>query len=254
MSSRRSARRRDAGGAGFTLFEALVSVALMGAIVAMLGAVAGQWLPNWHRGFGRVQRMELLDLGLQRLVADLQAAEFETPNATATAPLFEGSATSVTLVRDAIGPDAAPHLEIVRLAETVDQRGFALVRARTPFTPLAAGSPIDSQLHFDAPVVLIRAPYRVSFSFAGPDRLWRDSWVDNALLPAAVRILVRDAASDQILSVSTATLLRVTISPDCVRQKSPGDCAKGLVRPAAAGQPQPDATQPAPAKPPAQEL
>ena len=27
--------------------------------------------------------MELLDLGLQRLVADLQAAEFETPNATA---------------------------------------------------------------------------------------------------------------------------------------------------------------------------
>jgi general secretion pathway protein J len=157
-------------------------------------------------------------------------------------------------VRDAIGPDASPRLEIVRLAETVDQRGFGLLRARAPFTPLAAGSPIDGQLHFDAPVVLIRAPFRVSFSFAGPDRLWRDSWVDEKLLPVAIRILVRDAASDQILAVSTAPLLRVNISPDCVRQKSPGDCAKGLVGAPAAGEPKPDAAQPAAAKPAAQEL
>jgi general secretion pathway protein J len=220
----------------------------------MLGAVAGQWLPNWHRGFGRVQRMELLDLGLQRLVADLQAAQFETPIAAAQTPLFEGSATSVTLVRDAIGPDAASRLEIVRLAETVDERGFALVRARAPFTLLAANPPIDSQLHFEAPVVLIRAPFRVSFSFAGPDRTWRDSWTDNAQLPAAVRILVRDAASDQILSVSTATLLHVNVSSDCVQAKPSPDCPKGMGAPPAVAPPQPDATQRGGPKPAAQEL
>jgi general secretion pathway protein J len=157
-------------------------------------------------------------------------------------------------VRDAIGPDAASRLEIVRLAETVDERGFALVRARAPFTLLAANPPIDSQLHFEAPVVLIRAPFRVSFSFAGPDRTWRDSWTDNAQLPAAVRILVRDAASDQILSVSTATLLHVNVSSDCVQAKPSPDCPKGMGAPPAVAPPQPDATQRGGPKPAAQEL
>ena len=41
-----------------------MSVALMSAIVASLSAVTGQWLPNWHRGFGRVQRLESLDVGM----------------------------------------------------------------------------------------------------------------------------------------------------------------------------------------------
>ena len=226
----------DAGRRGFTLFEALISVALMGAIVAMLGAVAGQWLPNWHRGFGRVQRLALLDLGLQRLVADLQAAEFITPNGATRAPLFDGRATSVTLVRAAIGPDAAPHLEVVRLAETVDERGFALVRERTPFAILAPDLPSASQLHFGAPVVLIRAPFRVSFSFAGSDRLWRDSWADNVGLPAAVRITVRDAASDQVLSVSSATLPHVNVAPDCAAVKPANDCS-GAAPPAAGAKP-----------------
>lgn len=238
MRSRASSQVKNAGQSGFTLFEALVSVALMGAIVFMLSAVAGQWIPNWHRGFGRVQRIALLDLGLQRLVADLQAAQFVTANAATRTLLFEGRATSVTLVRDAIGPDTTPHLEVVRLAETVDERGFALVRAHTPFTLLATGAPFANLMHFDGPTVLIRAPFRVSFSFAGPDRLWRDSWTDNPQLPAAVRILVRDAATDQILSTSTATLLHVTVSPDCVVQKSARDCANGVVAPPADGQPQ----------------
>jgi general secretion pathway protein J len=235
--------------AGFTLFEALISVALMGAIVFMLSAVSGQWIPNWHRGFGRVQRAELLDLGLQRVVADLQAAEFVSADAAARGPLFDGRQTSVTLVRDAFGPDAAPHLEIVRLAETVDERGFALVRAHAPFTPLAPGSPIENQLHFDGPVVLIRAPFRVSFSFAGPDRLWRDSWADNAQLPAAVRIQVRDAASDQILSMSTATLLHVNVSPACAQEKPAPDCPNSGAPPAA-GKP-PSNAPPSPGAAPA---
>jgi general secretion pathway protein J len=103
-------------------------------------------------------------------------------------------------------------------------------------------------------VVLIRAPFRVSFSFAGPDRTWRDSWTDNAQLPAAVRILVRDAASDQILSVSTATLLHVNVSSDCVQAKPSPDCPKGMGAPPAVAPPQPDATQPGGPKPAAQEL
>ncbi len=75
-----SGRTEGTSIAGCELPEALVSVALMGAIVASLSAVTGQWLPNWRHGFGRVQRLESLDVGLQRLVSDLEVAEFVTPN------------------------------------------------------------------------------------------------------------------------------------------------------------------------------
>ena len=126
----------------------------------------------------------------------------------------------MTLVRNATGPDATPHLEVVRLAEIVDERGFALVRATAPFTIIPPGAPVDNQLQFGAPVVLIRAPFRLSFSFAGPDRTWRDTWSGNAQLPTAVRVRVRDAASDETLTASTATLVKVNIAPDCVAENS----------------------------------
>jgi general secretion pathway protein J len=220
--------RRNWRVAGFTLVEALVSVALMGAIVASLSAVTGQWLPNWHRGFGRVQRLETLDVGLQRLASDLEAAEFVTPNNASKAPIFLGDAKSVTIVRVANAPGTASHLEFVRLAETVDERGFALVRSHAPFKPLDPNRPIDAQLYFADPVVLIRAPFRVSFAFAGADRQWRDTWRDPMLLPSAARIEVRDAATDQVLAVSTAVLLHVDLPPECVTQQSSQQCIDGI--------------------------
>ena len=217
----------------------------MSLIVASLSAVTGQWVPNWHRGFGNVQRLESLDLGLQRVVADLDAAEFVTANGASKTPLFIGDALSVTLVRRAFGPDTPPHLELVNFAETADGRGFALVRTRAPFAPFAANVPIATQLHLADPVALIRAPFRVSFSYAGPDRLWRDSWTEQPRLPSAVRVLVRDAATGKVLSLSTATLLHVDLAAECVAGAAgAGDqCPAELGAPAnsAAGAPPPAA-------------
>ena len=216
MRARPLSAKPKPGNAGFTLFEALVSVALMSLIVASLSAVTGQWVPNWHRGFGNVQRLESFDLGLRRVVADLASAEFVTANGASKTPLFIGDALSVMLVRRAFGPDTTPHLELVNFAETADERGFALVRTRAPFAPLAANVPIATQLHLADPVPLIRAPFRVSFSYAGPDRLWRDTWTDQQRLPSAVRVLVRDAATGKTLSLSTATLLHVDLAAECL--------------------------------------
>jgi len=239
------ARRPTSGNqrvAGFSLVEALVSVALMSAIVAALSAVTGQWVPNWNHGFVRVQRLESVDVGLQRLVSDLEAAEFVTPNGVSKFAIFVGDAKSVTLVRVANAPGAASHLEFVRLAETADERGFALVRSHAPFKPLFPNLPLDAQLYFADPVVLVRAPYRVSFAFAGADRLWRDSWRDEVLLPAAVRIQVRNAATDEVLAVSTAALLHADLPTECVTQHSSQKCIDGMraqraIQPNRQGQP-----------------
>ena len=88
MRTRARRRRRIAG---FTLVEALLATALMGVILASIGTVTAQWLPNWNRGFQRVQRVELLALGLERIVADIAAAEFVTAGANVRQPVFDGS-------------------------------------------------------------------------------------------------------------------------------------------------------------------
>ncbi|MGH6813564.1 MAG: PulJ/GspJ family protein [Methylocella sp.] len=258
MKSRRiSARRRVSGEGGFTLLEALVAIALMGFLLATLATVTAQWMPGWKAGFDRVQRADLLGLGLDRIVADLAAAEFVSPGGENPRPLFEGTPSSVTFVRSAIGPNASAGLEIVRLAETDDARGLVLVRDRVPFVPVTAEALDTGELEFTNPIVLVRPPFHVSFAFAGRDRIWQETWHDVMQLPNAVRVTVRDAVTDQILPASTATLLNVNAPAECVRGAGTacGGQNAGAAIPngpgtAQPGTTQPGTTQPAPGAPP----
>ena len=216
MKNRRIAARRLVGSrGGFTLLEALVAVALMGVLLATLATVTAQWMPRWKAGFDRVERADLLGLGLDRIVADLAAAEYVSPGGENARPLFDGTPSSVTFVRSAIGPNAAAGLEIVRLGETDDARGRVLVRSRVPFVPVTAQA--YDELEFTNPIVLVRPPFSVSFAFAGSDRIWQETWHDVAVLPDAVRVTVRNTVTDQILPVSTATLLNVNAPAECAR-------------------------------------
>lgn len=217
---RRDPRRASAG---FTLIETLIATALMVAILVALATITAQWLPNWNRGFARVQRTELLSLGLERVVADVAAAEYVPAHYATKRPLFEGRELAVTFVRTAIGPNAPPGLEIVRLAEAADARGLALVRTQMPFAPADPNVGIDLRGLGD-PVVLARAPFRLSFAYAGADRVWTSTWIDRAELPTAVRVTARNAVTGKTLSVSTAVLVHVTASAECVRAKNARNC------------------------------
>ena len=84
----RNRRRGREAIAGFTLIETLIATALMVAILAALATVTSQWLPNWNRGFVRVQRTELLSLGIERVVADLAAAQYVSAHYATRKPLF----------------------------------------------------------------------------------------------------------------------------------------------------------------------
>ena len=216
-----SARR--AGIAGFTLVEALLAVALMGAILAAIATVTAQWLPNWNRGFARVQSSETLAAGLERIVADLAAAEFVTAGAGIRQPVFDGTELSVTFLRTAIGPNTRPGLELVRIMETGGDKGLTTVRTRARFLPIgrdgASVQPAPAN-----PVVLVRAPYRVTFSYAGPDRVWRNVWRGEGELPKAIRVSLRDATTERTLSVSTATLVHAEMPADCVLAEVLAEC------------------------------
>lgn len=211
MSSRSPDQR--SGEQGFTLIETLVALALTGLVLSALATITAQWLPNWNHGIDRIQRSELVGIGMQRIAADLAAAEFVTGPATADGakrkPLFDGSAFSVTFVRTAIGPNVGPGLDVVRISEISDRGRLVTVRSRASYTPLPPGASLLEQVHPRDPVVLLTPPMRLSFAYAGPDRIFRDNWHDNNKLPAVIRLTVREQGSERILSVSTATLVHV---------------------------------------------
>jgi general secretion pathway protein J len=194
---------------GFTLIEALVALALTGLILSALATLTAQWLPNWNHGVDRIQSSETVGISMQRIAADLAAAEFVPPSRASKKPLFEGTALSVTFVRTAIGPNAGIGLDVVRIAETRDRGGLVTVRSRTQFAPLPEGVSPSGQIRGVDPVVLLRPPLRMSFAYAGPDRIFRDEWHDMDKLPTAIMLTVRDAASERVLSVSTVTPVHV---------------------------------------------
>ena len=225
----------DSRVAGFSLIEAMATLALTATIILALSSVAGQWLPNWRRGFVNLQRADLLGVGLEQLVDDLSAAEYVTRSGEARGPLFEGDASSVIFVRSAIGPDAYPHLETVRLAEIKEDRGLTMVRTRARFAPTAPRptGPAAEPIAFGDPVTLIRAPFHITFAYAGPDRVWLPSWKGREQLPEAVRITVRDTVANRVLAASTVAQIRVT-APGAPEPQAQANAAGALP---AAGQP-----------------
>jgi general secretion pathway protein J len=237
MSS--SIAQQRPGERGFTLIETIVALALTGLVLSALASITAQWLPSWNRGIDRVQRSEVMGIALQRIGADLAAAEYVAANRDSRRPLFDGTELSVTFVRTAVGPNAESGLDVVRLGETTEHREFVTVRSRTRFTPLPLASSLSEQLHFGDPVVLLRAPFRMSFAYAGPDRIWKSAWRDSDKLPAMIRLTVRDAATGRVLSVSTVAPVHVQVSSECAR--SDGGCDDKTN----ASQKAPDATRPA---------
>ena len=168
----------------------------MGAILAALATVTAQWLPNWNRGFARVQRTELLASALERLVADLAAAEFIRAGARPRSRCSTGPSCRVTFVRTALGPNTRPGLEIVRIAEIGSDGARRWCACARP--SCRHGRERPSAPRFADPVVLVRAPYRVSFAYAGADRVWQQYLARRRRsCRAPCACTVRDAATER---------------------------------------------------------
>jgi general secretion pathway protein J len=202
--------------AGFTLLEAVVATALMAMILGALATITRQWLPNWNRGMVRVQSSEHIALGLDRLAADLAAAEFVSAGAHTRRPVFDGIERSVTFVRTSFGPNAGVGLDLIRIAEVDTDRGPALVRTRTPFLPNVRSIPTSD------PVVLVRMPYRLTFSYAAEHQSWQPRWQTRLELPAAIRLTLHD--SNRATALATTVAVHARLPVDCLTAQSVVNC------------------------------
>jgi general secretion pathway protein J len=200
---------RKSASSGFTLIESLVALALMGIILGALATTTAQWLPNWNRGFSRVERSQSLAIGMDRLVADVSAAEFIQPHRNSRVPLFVGSESDLTFVRSSLGPNVQPGLDIVHIGETESSSGRHIVRSRSTFAPFATDQMSIDQLTFSDPVVLFRSPLRISFAYSGLDGVWKDSWKNLNSLPEAVRLTIHDTTNERKFSISTTAIVHV---------------------------------------------
>jgi general secretion pathway protein J len=111
--------------------------------------------------------------------------------------------------------------------EKADSQGLALVRERAPFVPM----PRDAQIRFADQVVLIRSPFRVKFSYAGPDQVWQPEWRGKMQLPEKIRVAVRDGATGLVLGVSSATVVHADAWAECVRAKNTAACLAARLTP-----------------------
>jgi general secretion pathway protein J len=235
---------RACGIHGFSLFEALVAVALMGLVLAMLGTVTARWLPTWNFGFSRLQRADFVGLAIERIAADLASAEFLSLARTRQGATFDGTASSVVFVRSALGPNAVEGLEIVRIAEQPDGDGVALVRTRAPFAllgqesvgqanfgqeSLAREDADSAAITFTDKITLLRSPFRASFAFADANLEWKDLWRDVPVLPSAVRITIEDARRQAPLA-SLIVFPHMNVAAVCARASSPSGCVDELAR------------------------
>ena len=223
---------------GFSLLEAIAAVALTATILLALSSITGIWLPNWRRGFADLQQADLVGEGLERLLEDLSVAEYVTPWGDAPGPLFEGDPASIVFVRSAIGPNARPELEVVRIAAGSDDRGPALMRTRAPFAPSAQGGP-EQPLAFGDPVALVRAPYRIAFAFAGAVQVWAQRWKKEERLPAAIRVTLVDASGKR-QPMSTIVRLKHT-ARGVPKREAPANAANAT--PPSTNQPSSSANQ-----------
>ena len=176
-----------------------------------------------------MQRIESLDVGLQRLVSDLEAAEFVSPNVTSKTATFVGDAKSVTLFASRMlreQPLISNSCDWPKPWMNAASRWCAPMRRSSRLIPICLSTPNSispTQSCSSAPPIGFPSPSREPTGFGANS--WRNG-IPAYPLPA--RIQVRHAATDELLAVSTAALLHADLPAECVAQHSSHECIEGM--------------------------
>jgi prepilin-type N-terminal cleavage/methylation domain-containing protein len=214
--------------AGFTLVEVLAALAIVSVIIVATAGLVHNVALHFDRGTAAVTGAERLILADERLAADFAAARF-TMRASA-------SGSAIAFASGATGPDGLPGLsfvsagapgagqgeELITLTLEPDGKLTRLVRRHAPWkgprTHFEDLNPRDA-------VVLIEAPYEMSFAFGRQTSeggiTWSDVWSDDKTLPRYVRFVLRDVASADFILRANAPMTCLQQNANCLGTDAP---------------------------------
>lgn len=210
--------------AGFSILEGLAALALTGLILTGVSMLVAQWMPMWNRGFHRVQQADLVAVALDRMAADIVEARYVTGSAQDRYLFFSGAPDAITFVRPTLDPSARPGLEVTRITTVSGRSGARVTRRHARFTPQPPGVVAAQDLSFATSTALLEQNARVAFFYADAAGQWRAQWDNPIMLPASVRIELRDPATGGLLAPFTTVALRVDAPAKCASARSLGEC------------------------------
>lgn len=199
---------------GFTMIETLAVLLLTGVLVSAMTIITGQWLRSWNRGAANLQRVELLDVGIDRIALDLGSAIAMQPLGGADAPAFVGNETTVRFVHPPFDRGAPRGLEIVEFHRADDG---ALMRTRAQYS--LDDSLLDVELG-DAATVL-RPPYVATFAYMDDKGKWQPEW-RSASPPSSIRLSMKGV--EGLPPATTVIPVLAPFAAGCVSAKTFSAC------------------------------
>jgi len=217
---------------GFTLIEALASLAICSVIILATVTLIHQVARNFDRGTRGVDAADGLMLAVTRLAADFGSARFvvwETEAGPAVAfraePAGGAAPARITFVGARDTGDGSPVDEVISLTVERADNVTRLVRRRAAWT--GSGMPAG-RLSPQDPVVLLEGNLDIAFAFGrlanGGALAWSTTWTDATTLPRFVRLLLRERATGTDPLGEADFIVRADAPLACGRPEAGPDC------------------------------
>lgn len=254
---------KSASQAGFTLVELLVSILLMGLVLAGLGAGLSTVAKGWDRHSGHLANQDMLLRAQSQLMRDMGSIEriswtvpdsqqraqsedstIESPktedrrtdtdedNDRAPRFVFEGKPDRVRFIAIEPPRPSRPGLYILSYGASA---GGKLVRSRARFHPDIKDM---ETVAFKDAVTLVSGSYRYRFSYGerlpaedGISDAWRwfPTWPHTNKLPSMIKLEVRRARSDTLALAPIVMRPRIDAEPACAKKrKASAGCTVNL--------------------------
>ena len=202
---------------GFTLLELLVSLTVLGAILALLAGGLRVLAKNWDINSDRLEALDMVSRAFDIFQRDAEnLLRFTTARQGETGFGFAGSPEQLSFI--ALEPPFPTRSGPYFLDYSIDRNGplTTLIRARAPYRTGMAKFPGASPANR---VPLIEGGFRYVFAYGeatGRGIDWRKDWLHSRRLPDLLRLRILSGDTDAPVIPDMIVRIRATAELACI--------------------------------------
>jgi general secretion pathway protein J len=201
---------------GFALIELLVSLTLLGLILALLAGALRVMGKNWDANAGRIETLDMMSRAFDILARDAGNLQRLAAASPAPAFLFNGGPDSLSFVALEPPQPAAAGLYFIDYSVAPNGGNGELIRARAQYRRGMERFPGATPANR---VSLLRGPYAYRFSYGGGDAgnpSWYADWPFPNRLPELIRLEVTERSGRQPAAPAMIVRVRADVELDCL--------------------------------------